>query len=323
MMQKDVTLQHPEERPNIPDNYRGVPTLVKDPNGRKCVSANSASSFVRPKRFVSHLARLTLKQSLSAPVEKSSAGTISTCSAASTGLCQEVCPKRRFCRMLSHSLATVVGMINKKENFTNLVARFPTNCGKWDKRKPLSNRATALILIHHTPLRICSDYADLGAPHGGESERRERRYLHDHLFCDNSSVFLLEAYFPAVQVLVYAGAVMGFFFSSSCCSMEQDTSDLLKDKMTLGASITGFTLLVILTLSVFTGGQHLPETALLPVMENPTVRASASLSLPRLNLSVTVYLLNTLPFRATGFLLLAAMIGVIVVSKNTLKIPTS
>ena len=27
MMQKGVTLQYPEERPNIPDNYRGVPTL--------------------------------------------------------------------------------------------------------------------------------------------------------------------------------------------------------------------------------------------------------------------------------------------------------
>ena len=39
MLDKTVTLQYPEERPVIPDNYRGVPTLVKDPNGReKCVS---------------------------------------------------------------------------------------------------------------------------------------------------------------------------------------------------------------------------------------------------------------------------------------------
>ena len=49
MMQKDVTLQYPEERPNIPDNYRGVPTLVKDLNGReKCVSCQGGEhNFTR------------------------------------------------------------------------------------------------------------------------------------------------------------------------------------------------------------------------------------------------------------------------------------
>ena len=112
MMQKDVTLQYPEERPNIPDNYRGVPTLVKDPNGAKNVfPANSASSFVRPKRFVSHLARLTLKQSQSALMSKKlRRNSISTCSAASTAAsAKKSVPKRRsFCRMFSHSLATVV-----------------------------------------------------------------------------------------------------------------------------------------------------------------------------------------------------------------------
>ncbi|HAF58441.1 MAG TPA: NADH-quinone oxidoreductase subunit D, partial [Opitutae bacterium] len=39
MFKPKVTLQYPEERPVIPNDYRGVPTLVKDPNGReKCVS---------------------------------------------------------------------------------------------------------------------------------------------------------------------------------------------------------------------------------------------------------------------------------------------
>ena len=38
MFDKTVTLEYPEQRPVIPNNYRGVPTLVKDPNGReKCV----------------------------------------------------------------------------------------------------------------------------------------------------------------------------------------------------------------------------------------------------------------------------------------------
>ncbi len=39
MFKEKVTLQYPEEKPQLPQNYRGIPTLVKDPNGReKCVS---------------------------------------------------------------------------------------------------------------------------------------------------------------------------------------------------------------------------------------------------------------------------------------------
>ena len=44
------TLKYPEERPPIPPNYRGVPTLVKDPNGReKCVSCQLCEFVCPPK----------------------------------------------------------------------------------------------------------------------------------------------------------------------------------------------------------------------------------------------------------------------------------
>ena len=50
MFRPKVTLQYPEERPVIPDNYRGVPTLVKDPNGReKCVSCQLCEFVCPPK----------------------------------------------------------------------------------------------------------------------------------------------------------------------------------------------------------------------------------------------------------------------------------
>src|SRR3569833_638497 len=43
-----VTLQYPEQRPEIPKGYRGVPTLVKDPHGReKCISCQLCE-FVCP-----------------------------------------------------------------------------------------------------------------------------------------------------------------------------------------------------------------------------------------------------------------------------------
>ena len=50
MVRPSVTLQYPEERPAIPQNYRGVPTLVMDPNGReKCVSCQLCEFVCPPK----------------------------------------------------------------------------------------------------------------------------------------------------------------------------------------------------------------------------------------------------------------------------------
>ena len=44
------TLEYPEQRPAIPPGYRGVPTLVMDPNGReKCVSCQLCEFVCPPK----------------------------------------------------------------------------------------------------------------------------------------------------------------------------------------------------------------------------------------------------------------------------------
>ena len=50
MLRPKVTLQYPDERPVIPERYRGVPTLVKDPNDRvKCVSCQLCEFVCPPK----------------------------------------------------------------------------------------------------------------------------------------------------------------------------------------------------------------------------------------------------------------------------------
>ena len=50
MFKEKVTLQYPEQKPILPQNYRGVPTLVKDPNGReKCVSCQLCEFVCPPK----------------------------------------------------------------------------------------------------------------------------------------------------------------------------------------------------------------------------------------------------------------------------------
>lgn len=139
-------------------------------------------------------------------------------------------------------------------------------------------------------------------------------------FVSTAALFvLLEAYFLAIiQVLVYAGAVMVLFlFIIMLLDVDKDTSQLLQDKMTLAASIMGFALLVILICAAFAGGQHLPETALLPVADNPTGEGVGfPFTTSAKSFGYSLFTKYMLPFQVTGFLLLAAMIGVIVVSKR-------
>lgn len=139
-------------------------------------------------------------------------------------------------------------------------------------------------------------------------------------FVSTAALFvLLEAYFLAIlQVLVYAGAVMVLFlFIIMLLDVDKDTSEKLKDKTALAASFVGFALIVILMCAALTNGENLPNTELLPVVENPTgegVGIPFTTSIKSFGYSLfTKYML---PFQVAGFLLLAAMIGVIVVSKK-------
>jgi NADH-quinone oxidoreductase subunit J len=139
-------------------------------------------------------------------------------------------------------------------------------------------------------------------------------------FVSTAALFvLLEAYFLAVlQVLVYAGAVMVLFlFIIMLLDVDKETNQIIKDKLTLAASIVGFALLVTLMCSAFLGGQHLPDTALLPVADNPSgVGIGIPFTTSAKSFGYSLFTKYMLPFQVTGFLLLSAMIGVIVVSKK-------
>jgi NADH-quinone oxidoreductase subunit J len=139
-------------------------------------------------------------------------------------------------------------------------------------------------------------------------------------FVGTAALFvLLEAYFLAVlQVLVYAGAVMVLFlFIIMLLDADKDASHLLRDKMTLAGSIAGFALLVVLVCAFFLDGQNLPEPTLLPVAENPTGEGMGiPFTTSAKSFGYSLFTKYMLPFQVTGFLLLAAMIGVIVVSKK-------
>ena len=88
-----ITLQYPEERPEIPENYRGVPTLVKDPNGReKCVSCQLCE-FVCPPKAIRITPGELDEEGEHAHVEKGPQEfEVNMLRCIYCGYCQEACP---------------------------------------------------------------------------------------------------------------------------------------------------------------------------------------------------------------------------------------
>lgn len=139
-------------------------------------------------------------------------------------------------------------------------------------------------------------------------------------FLGTAALFvLLEAYFLAIiQVVVYAGAVMVLFlFIIMLLDVEKHSGTAeYSDKWTLSASLLGFVLLVLLVCSAFSGA-HLPEPELIAVAENPEIfDRGLPFTTSSKSFGYSLFSKYMLPFQVTGFLLLAAMIGVIVVSKR-------
>ena len=94
LWEKPVTLEYPEQRPTIPEGYRGVPTLVKDPEGReKCVSCQLCE-FVCPPKAIRITPGSIPEDSDHAHVEKAPQEfDIDMLRCIYCGMCQEVCPE--------------------------------------------------------------------------------------------------------------------------------------------------------------------------------------------------------------------------------------
>jgi NADH-quinone oxidoreductase subunit J len=140
-------------------------------------------------------------------------------------------------------------------------------------------------------------------------------------FIGTAALFvLLEAYFLAIiQVVVYAGAVMVLFlFIIMLLDVDKGEGGAAekKGKLTIAASAIGFLLVVALVCSTFTVA-HLPDPGLSAVTENPEVfTGGLPFTTSSKSFGYSLFTKYMLPFQVAGFLLLAAMIGVIVVSKK-------
>lgn len=138
MFRPAVTLQYPEERPEIPENYRGVPTLVKDPNGReKCVSCQLCEFVCPPKAIRIVPGELDADGDL-AHVEKAPKEfDINMLRCIYCGYCQEVCPEEAIWLqdIFSVSGYTREELVYDKEKLYELGGTLPDKHYKWDKKK--------------------------------------------------------------------------------------------------------------------------------------------------------------------------------------------
>lgn len=138
-------------------------------------------------------------------------------------------------------------------------------------------------------------------------------------FIGMAALFLmLDAFFlAALQVLVYAGAVMVLFLFIIMLIDVKEAAKVKPDTLTLVASAVSFLLLAAGVTALFLGGEsqafptEVPELPAADGTGNPLVYTTAVRSF-----GYGLFTKYMLPFQMTGFLLLIAMIGVIVLSKK-------
>ena len=140
------TLQYPEQRPPIPAGYRGVPSLVRDPNGReKCVSCQLCE-FVCPPKAIRITPGEIPPDADTAHVEKAPEEfKIDMLRCIYCGLCQEVCPEEAIFLQNQFSLSgyTREEMVNNKEKLYELGGTLPDAHFKWDKKKAAEEAGNA------------------------------------------------------------------------------------------------------------------------------------------------------------------------------------
>jgi NADH-quinone oxidoreductase subunit I len=141
-----VTLEYPEQRPEIPTGYRGVPTLVKDPNGReKCVSCQLCE-FVCPPKAIRITPGEITADSPNVHVEKAPKEfDIDMLRCIYCGMCQEVCPEEAIWLQSQYTMTgrTREEMVNNKARLYELGGTLPDQHHKWDKKKAAEEHGNA------------------------------------------------------------------------------------------------------------------------------------------------------------------------------------
>jgi len=134
---KKVTLQYPEEKPQIPPAYRGQPVLVKDEAGRvKCVACQLCE-FVCPPRAITIKPMEYPPNAQWGKVEKTpSEFDINMLRCIFCGYCEEVCPEQAIFLRGPYAVTgdSRKGMVFGKERLLELGGTVPDPIKKWQKK---------------------------------------------------------------------------------------------------------------------------------------------------------------------------------------------
>ncbi len=144
MVQPSETLEYPEVRPEIPKGYRGVPTLVYDPNGReKCVSCQLCEFVCPPKAIRITPGEIPADESTAHVEKRPQEFKIDMLRCIYCGLCQEVCPEEAIWLQNQYSMTgyTREEMVNDKKRLYELGGTLPDEHFKWDKKKAAEEAA--------------------------------------------------------------------------------------------------------------------------------------------------------------------------------------
>ena len=147
LVRRKETMEYPEQRPAIPPGYRGVPTLVRDPNGReKCVSCQLCEFVCPPKAIRITPGAVPADQPERAHVEKAPQEfEIDMLRCIYCGLCQEVCPEEAIFLQNQYSMSgyTRAEMVHDKARLYELGGTLPDQHFKWDKKKAAAEHGNA------------------------------------------------------------------------------------------------------------------------------------------------------------------------------------
>ncbi len=147
LFRKKVTLQYPEERPVIPDGYRGIPTLVKDPNGReKCVSCQLCEFVCPPKAIRITPGAIPEENTERAHIEKAPQEfEINMLRCIYCGFCQEVCPEEAIFLQDTFSLSgySREELVFQKQKLYEIGGTLPDKHFKWDKKRSAAHAGNA------------------------------------------------------------------------------------------------------------------------------------------------------------------------------------
>lgn len=135
-----VVMQYPEEKwdSQLPDHYRGAPTLVSDEHGRTRCVACQLCEFICPPRAIKITPGEIPAESKFAKVEKFPAQfEIDMLRCIYCGLCEEVCPEQAIFLQKEYAIVGTsrASMVHNKAKLVEMGGLRPGLVNKWNEKK--------------------------------------------------------------------------------------------------------------------------------------------------------------------------------------------